>query len=105
MFTNPVEVRMLRNRALAALFATGAVIALPVVGCGGGGNDNGTTNEASNASTTGTAAAATGPGGTVNLSATNYKFTPSDPTVKSGQVTFKETNNGPTHPTARNEDA
>jgi uncharacterized cupredoxin-like copper-binding protein len=87
---------MIGNRRLAALFATGALIAVPIVGCGGGGNDNSTSNGASNASTTGTAAAATGPGGTVDLAATEYKFNPSDPTVKSGQVTFKETNDGQT---------
>jgi uncharacterized cupredoxin-like copper-binding protein len=87
---------MLGNRRLAALFAVGALVAVPMVGCGGGGNDNSTSNASSNASTTGTAAAATGPGGTVNLAATDYKFNPSDPTVKSGQVTFKETNDGQT---------
>jgi uncharacterized cupredoxin-like copper-binding protein len=95
---------MLGNRRLAALLATGAVIALPVVGCGGGGNDNSTSNESSNASTTGTAAAATGPGGTVDLAATEYKFNPSDPSVKSGQVTFKETNDGQTNHSLEIED-
>src|SRR3954452_599885 len=86
---------MLGTRHLAALFALGAAFAVPIAGCGGGGNDNSTSNAASNASTTGTAAAS-GPGGTVNLSATEYKFNPSDPTVKSGQVTFNEKNDGQT---------
>ena len=35
-----------------------------------------------------------GAGGTVNLSATEYKFNPSDPTVKSGDVSFVEKNDG-----------
>jgi len=87
---------MLGTRRLAALLALGAAIAVPIAGCGGSSNDNSTSNAASNASTTGTAAAATGPGGTVDLSATDFKFNPSDPTVKSGQVTFKEANDGQT---------
>ena len=36
----------------------------------------------------------TGTGNTVNLSAAEYKFNPSDSTVKSGQVTFNEKNDG-----------
>jgi uncharacterized cupredoxin-like copper-binding protein len=87
---------MLGTRRLAALLALGAALAVPIAGCGGSSNDNSTSNASSNASTTGTAAAATGPGGTVDLSATDFKFNPSDPTVKSGQVTFKETNDGQT---------
>ena len=87
---------MLGKRRLAALLALGAAFAVPIAGCGGSSNDNSTSNASSNAATTGTAAAATGPGGTVDLSATEYKFNPSDPTVKSGQVTFKETNDGQT---------
>ena len=87
---------MLGTRRLAALLALGAAFAVPIAGCGSSSNDNSTSNASSNASTTGAAAAATGPGGTVDLSATEYKFDPSDPTVKSGQVTFKETNDGQT---------
>ena len=87
---------MIGKRRLAALLTLGAAFAVPIAGCGGSSNDNSTSNAASNASTTGTAAAATGPGGTVALSATDFKFNPSDPTVKSGQVTFKETNDGQT---------
>jgi uncharacterized cupredoxin-like copper-binding protein len=86
---------MLGNRRLAALLATGALAAVPIVGCGGGGDDS-SSNESSNASTTGTAAAATGPGGTVALAAADYKFNPSDPTVKSGEVTFNLKNDGQT---------
>ena len=81
----------------AALLAIGAVVAVPVAGCGSSSNDNSTTN-ASNTSTqsatTGSASAATGPGGSVNLTATDFKFNPSDTTVKSGQVTFNEKNAG-----------
>jgi uncharacterized cupredoxin-like copper-binding protein len=78
----------------AALLAIGAAIAVPVVGCGGSSNDNSTSNAATQGSTNGTAAQATGPGGTVNLTATDFKFDPSDTTVKSGQVTLNEKNDG-----------
>jgi uncharacterized cupredoxin-like copper-binding protein len=83
------------NRRFATLLAIGTAVAVPVVGCGGSNDDNSTSNAATQASTTG-AAAATGAGGTVDLSATEYKFNPSDPTVKSGDVTFNLKNDGQT---------
>src|SRR3954463_7403718 len=81
------------NRRFAALLAIGAAVAVPIVGCGSSSNDNSSSNAATQASTTG-GAAATGAGGTVNLTATDFKFSPSDPTVKSGEVTFNEKNDG-----------
>jgi uncharacterized cupredoxin-like copper-binding protein len=87
------------NRRFAALLVIGAAFAVPVVGCGGSSDDNGSsdTSEASEASTSGGAATpATGPGGTVDLTATDFKFSPSDPTVKSGEVTFNLKNDGQT---------
>jgi uncharacterized cupredoxin-like copper-binding protein len=83
---------MLSTRRFAAFFAIGAAVAVPMVGCGSSSNDS-TGNAATQASTTG-GAAATGAGGTVNLAATDFKFDPSNPTVKSGQVTFNEKNDG-----------
>jgi uncharacterized cupredoxin-like copper-binding protein len=85
---------MLSTRRFAALFAIGAAVAVPMVGCGGSSNDDSTSNAATPASTSG--GGATGAGGTVDLSATDFKFTPSDPSVKSGEVTFKMTNDGQT---------
>jgi uncharacterized cupredoxin-like copper-binding protein len=82
---------MLSTRRFAALFAIGAAIAVPIVGCGGSSNDNSTTNAANTATQASTGG---GAGSTVNLSATDYKFDPSDPSVKSGKVTFNEQNNG-----------
>jgi uncharacterized cupredoxin-like copper-binding protein len=84
------------NRRFAALLAIGAAFAVPMVGCGSSSNDNSSsdTSEANASSTSGAAAPATGPGGTVNLTATDFKFNPSEPTVKSGQVTFNEKNDG-----------
>src|SRR3954469_14423946 len=81
------------NRRFAALLAIGAAVAIPIVGCGSSNNDNSTSNAATQATTTG-GAAATGAGGAVNLTAADYKFNPSDPTVKSGEVTFTEKNDG-----------
>jgi uncharacterized cupredoxin-like copper-binding protein len=83
------------NRRFAALFVVGAAVAVPVAGCGGGNDDNSTSNAATQASSTG-GAAATGAGGTVNLTATDFKFDPSDPSVKSGDVTFAMKNDGQT---------
>jgi uncharacterized cupredoxin-like copper-binding protein len=85
---------MLGTRRLAALLALGGAFAVPIAGCGGSSNDNSTTNASTNTSTAAATGAATGAGGTVSLSATDFKFTPSDPTVKSGNVTFTEQNNG-----------
>jgi uncharacterized cupredoxin-like copper-binding protein len=83
---------MLSTRRFAALFAIGAAVAVPMVGCGGSSDDNSTSNAATPATTT--AGGAAGAGGTVDLSATDFKFTPSDPSVKAGDVTFKMTNDG-----------
>jgi uncharacterized cupredoxin-like copper-binding protein len=81
------------NRRFAALLAIGAAVAIPIVGCGSSSNDTSTSNAATQASTTG-GAAATGAGGTVNLTATDFKFNPSDPSVKSGNVTLTVKNDG-----------
>jgi uncharacterized cupredoxin-like copper-binding protein len=81
------------NRRFLALPAIGAAVAIPMVGCGSSNDSNSTSNAATPATTTG-GAAATGAGGAINLTATDYKFNPSDPTVKSGKVTFTEKNDG-----------
>jgi uncharacterized cupredoxin-like copper-binding protein len=86
------------KRRFAALFVVGAAIAVPVAGCGGGDDNNNTsadTGGATQASTSG-GAAATGAGGAVKLTATDYRFNPSEPTVKSGEVTFTLANDGQT---------
>ncbi|HEX5821531.1 MAG TPA: cupredoxin domain-containing protein [Solirubrobacterales bacterium] len=84
---------MLSTRRFAMLFAIGAAVAVPVVGCGGSSNDNNSSsNAATPASTSG--GGSTGAGSTVNLTATDFKFDPSDPTVKSGNVTFDMKNDG-----------
>jgi uncharacterized cupredoxin-like copper-binding protein len=80
------------NRRFAALLAIGAAVAVPMVGCGSSSDDNSTSNAATQASKTG--GAPTGAAGTVDLTATDFKFDPSDTTVKSGKVTFNEKNDG-----------
>jgi uncharacterized cupredoxin-like copper-binding protein len=83
---------MLSTRRFAALFAIGAAIAVPIVGCGGSSSDNSTSNAATPASTS--SSGGSGGGNSVDLSATDFKFTPSDPSVKAGQVTFNMKNDG-----------
>lgn len=69
--------------------------ALAATGCGGG-DDSST----SSAATTSTDQAAAGGGGgaaqTVNVSETDFKLDPADPTVNAGSVTLKATNDGQT---------
>jgi uncharacterized cupredoxin-like copper-binding protein len=98
---------MFSTRRFTAMLAIGAAVAVPVAGCGGGDDNSssGDTSEAGGASTSGGgAAAATGAGGAVDLRATDYKFTPSDPTVKSGDVTFTVKNDGQTNHSLEIED-
>src|SRR5690242_4792188 len=95
--TTSAEVRMFSKRRFAVLFAIGAAVAVPIAGCGSSSNDNSTSNASTGAATqasTGGGAAATGAGGTVDLAATEYRFSPSDTTVSSGKVTFNEKNDG-----------
>jgi plastocyanin len=83
------------KRRFAALFVIAAAVAVPIAGCGGGDDDNSTsadTGEATQASAPGVAAG--GAGQTVDMSAVDFKFNPSDPTVKSGNVTVNLTNDG-----------
>jgi uncharacterized cupredoxin-like copper-binding protein len=82
---------MLSTRRFAALFAIGAAVAVPIVGCGGSSDDSTSNAAAAPAPTT---SGGGGAGGTVDLSATDFKFTASDPSVKAGKVTFNMTNDG-----------
>ena len=86
---------MLSTRRFVALAAAGTAIAVPVVGCGGSSDDNSTSNAATPA-TTAAPGGGGGAGGSVELTAADFKFDPSDPTVKSGEVTFNLKNDGQT---------
>src|SRR3954452_22444046 len=86
------------NRRFAALFVIAAAVAVPIAGCGGGGDDSSTSADTGGAATqasTGGGGAGSG-GQTVDLTATDFKFDPSDPSVKSGDVTFNLKNDGQT---------
>jgi uncharacterized cupredoxin-like copper-binding protein len=85
---------MLSTRRFAALFVIGAAVAVPMVGCGSSSDDNSTSNAATPAATTGGGASSAS--GTVDLTATDFKFDPSEPSVKSGNVTFNLKNDGQT---------
>jgi uncharacterized cupredoxin-like copper-binding protein len=85
---------MLSSRRFGVLLAVGAAIAVPVAGCGGSDdNSDSTSNAATPPATTGGGG---GAGGSVDLTATDFKFTPSDPSVKAGNVTFTLKNDGQT---------
>jgi uncharacterized cupredoxin-like copper-binding protein len=86
---------VIRSVALSGVAV--AALGLGVVGCGGGGSSSSTTAAAPSSTTTSAAAGgggASGGGSSVNVSETEYKLNPSDPTVKAGQVTLNPTNDG-----------
>jgi plastocyanin len=87
---------MLRGPKVAWL-AAGVLATVPVAaaGCGSSGSNSDSTSSGTSSGTS-TTAKATGPGGTVNVSLTDFKLNPADPTVKSGDVTFDATNDGAT---------
>jgi len=90
------------TRRFAVLLAVGAAIAVPVVGCGGSDDDeDSSSNAATPAATTGGGG---GAGGAVDLTATDFKFDPSEPTVKSGEVSFTLKNDGQTEHSLEIED-
>jgi uncharacterized cupredoxin-like copper-binding protein len=74
-----------------------AVGALAVAGCGS--DDNGDSNSSSSnggSSSSNKSAPSTSGAGAVKLSATEFKFAPSNPTVKKGTVSFTIKNDGQT---------
>jgi uncharacterized cupredoxin-like copper-binding protein len=75
--------------ALAAVALVTAAGAVALTGCGGGNSDT-------TASSNTTAAQGVGGGSTVDVSETDFKLNPSDPTVKAGQVAFDVSNDGQT---------
>jgi uncharacterized cupredoxin-like copper-binding protein len=84
-------------RTLALSGVAAVALGLAVAGCGGGGSSSSTTAATPSSTTTSAAAggaAASGGGSAVNVSETEYKLNPSDPTAKAGQVTLKATNDG-----------
>ena len=81
-------------RKSLALFA----VAIPLVLYACGSDDSSTTSasETSSTESSTTASSGGGAGGTVDISETEFKLDPSDPTVKAGSVTFDVSNDGTT---------
>ncbi|HEY6636617.1 MAG TPA: cupredoxin domain-containing protein [Solirubrobacterales bacterium] len=82
------------KRRFAALFVIAIAVAVPIAGCGGGDDNDSTSADTGGATEAASGAAATGSSKTVDLTAVDYKFNPSDPTLNQGDVTFRLTNDG-----------
>ena len=82
------------TRKLLVLFAI--LIPLVLVACGDddSSDDSASSETTTTEETTTEASAGGGAGGTVEISASEFKFDPSDPTTGAGSVTFNLTNDG-----------
>ena len=85
-----------RRLATLAVAAGVAVGALAIAGCGGGSDSSSTSTSTSTSTGTGASGATGGGASTVDVSETDFKLTPSDPTVNAGKVTINATNDGQT---------
>jgi uncharacterized cupredoxin-like copper-binding protein len=83
--------RCIRRWGGIALLVVAASVGLAA--CGGDDDDD---TSAATTETTATTAGGGGGGETVDLTATDFKFNPDDPSVKPGNVTFNLTNDGQT---------
>jgi uncharacterized cupredoxin-like copper-binding protein len=81
-----------RLSLVATAVVAGAAMAAFAAGCGGSSDGSSSTA----ASSSNTAAQAGGAASNVDISETDFKLNPSDPKVKSGQVTFNVSNDGQT---------
>ena len=80
-------------RKSLTLFAI--MIPLVLAACGGDDSSDSSTTASSDTEST-TVSAGGGSGETVDISETEFKLDPSDPSTKSGNVTFQVTNDGQT---------
>ena len=81
--------RLTGNRPMLALAAICTLGALAIAGCGGD-DDNDTTAASGGATTAGQG----GGGSTIEVSETDFKLNPANPTVDAGTVTIEATNDG-----------
>jgi plastocyanin len=78
-----------------SMIAIAIAIPLTLAACGGG-DDTSSTTAASTTESSTTASGGGGAGGSVDISETEYKLDPSDPTVSAGEVTINVSNDGGT---------
>ena len=81
-------------RKSLALFAV--VIPLALYACGSDDSSTTSASETSSTESSTVASSGNGAGGTVDISETEFKLDPSDPTVEAGSVTFDVSNDGQT---------
>jgi uncharacterized cupredoxin-like copper-binding protein len=74
----------------------GVIAAVAFAACGGSSDDNSSDETAASTPSTTAGGGGAGGGETVKISETEYKLTPSDVSVKPGEVTFDVTNDGST---------
>jgi len=84
---------MRTHRFSIAILAVGA---LAVAGCGSDDKSDNSSSKSGGGGSSNKSAPSTSGGGTVKLSATEFKFSPADPTVKKGTATFTVKNDGQT---------
>src|SRR3954447_3643948 len=84
---------MRTHRFSIAVLAVGA---LAVAGCGSDNKSDSSSNSGGSSGTKSTPSTSGGGGSTVKLSASEFKFNPSSPSVKKGAPTFRITNDGQT---------
>ena len=83
------------RKLLTVLFVAGSLAAFPLALAACGDDDNDTTaSSTTEETTTAASGGASGGGETVDVSETEYKIDPADPTVNAGTVTFHVTNDG-----------
>ena len=92
----PSSARTKRQRSIPGWSGIAVLVVAASLGLAACGGDDDDSESAATTAPTEETTAGGGGGETVDLTATDFKFNPDDPTVKAGDVTFKVTNNGQT---------
>jgi uncharacterized cupredoxin-like copper-binding protein len=88
--------RTKRQRSIPGWSGIAVLVVAASLGLAACGGDDDESESAATTAPTEETTAGGGGGETVDLTATDFKFNPDDPTVKAGDVTFKVTNDGQT---------
>jgi uncharacterized cupredoxin-like copper-binding protein len=83
-----------QRRSRLAVAAVAAVGGLAIAGCGGGDSSSASSTPVTTGASGGTGAGAAGGASSVNVSETDFKLAPSNPTVSAGKVTINASNDG-----------